>query len=302
MDISKAFAVYLRTTGRAPATQQAYVADVRQFTTWFEQDTHASFAPHRVTTGDIRRYIAYLEAKRSALPSSLKRRLAALSVFFDWTTQQGWRPDNPVRGVRLVRVQPLAPRWLSKAEQRALRRSVENDIQLARWRYPQRYVTRQRDAAIVLLMLHTGLRVGELTHLRMDDLTLNPRNGWLRVHMGKGNKFRVVPLNPPAREALQAWLAVRPAQADGYLFTTVEHPSDNPLSSRSVQRIVKRLGRVAGLPHLTPHMLRHTFAKNLVDAGVSLEKIATLLGHSNLNTTRIYITPSQEDLQRAVER
>jgi len=71
---------------------------------------------------------------------------------------------------------------------------------------------------------------------------------------------------------------------------------------RSVQRALVRLGQAAGLTRLTPHVLRHTFAKNLVDSKVGLEKVAALLGHSNLNTTRIYVTPNQRDLEQAVEK
>ena len=74
------------------------------------------------------------------------------------------------------------------------------------------------------------------------------------------------------------------------------------MSNRSVQRILHRYARAANLTDLTPHMLRHTFAKNLVNRGIGLEKIALLLGHSNLNTTRIYITPNVKDLELAVEQ
>jgi integrase/recombinase XerC len=81
----------------------------------------------------------------------------------------------------------------------------------------------------------------------------------------------------------------------------VETEAEGPLHQRSLQRIVTRYGEDAGLENLTPHMLRHTFAKNLVDQGIGLEKVAALLGHSSLNTTRIYVTPSQKDLENAVE-
>ncbi|MFH1635391.1 MAG: tyrosine-type recombinase/integrase, partial [Chloroflexota bacterium] len=74
------------------------------------------------------------------------------------------------------------------------------------------------------------------------------------------------------------------------------------LTSRSAQRVIRRYGEEAGLPHLTPHILRHTFAKNLVNQGVGLEKVAVLLGHASLNTTRIYVTPGQRDLENAVEK
>jgi len=73
------------------------------------------------------------------------------------------------------------------------------------------------------------------------------------------------------------------------------------LGTRAVQRVVARQGSPVGLENLTPHVLRHTFAKNLVDAGVRLEKVADLLGHSRLDTTRIYTRPGQRDLEQAVE-
>lgn len=73
------------------------------------------------------------------------------------------------------------------------------------------------------------------------------------------------------------------------------------VQSKTIQRAVQRFAKKAGLKNVTPHTLRHTFAKSLIDAGVSLEKVAILLGHSNLNTTRIYTTPGKEDLEDAVE-
>ena len=75
-----------------------------------------------------------------------------------------------------------------------------------------------------------------------------------------------------------------------------------PLSLRSLQAIVSQAGKIAGIPDLTPHVLRHTFAKTLLDGGASLDKVAMLLGHSDLNTIRRYTTPSAEDLAQVVER
>jgi len=72
------------------------------------------------------------------------------------------------------------------------------------------------------------------------------------------------------------------------------------VQSKTIQRAVQRFAKIAGIRQVTPHTLRHSFAKALIDAGVSLEKVATLLGHSNLNTTRIYTTPGEEDLEDAV--
>ena len=96
-------------------------------------------------------------------------------------------------------------------------------------------------------------------------------------------------------------MSVRPDNADDALFAGRRGV---PLKSRGVQRMVERLAIAARLDpeQVTPHTLRHTFGKNLVDAGVSLDRVAMLMGHSNLNTTAIYTTPSQTDLAAAVER
>lgn len=110
-----------------------------------------------------------------------------------------------------------------------------------------------------------------------------------------------MPLNADARKALQEWLSAQPDVGNDFLWVPLESEEDGPLSSRSVQRVILRLDQDAGIEHLTPHMLRHTFGKNFVDSGVGLEKVAALLGHANLNTTRIYVTPNQNDLEQAVE-
>ena len=122
------------------------------------------------------------------------------------------------------------------------------------------------------------------------------------VRKGKGSKQRSVPLNTDARKAIQDWLSVRRQVDNDYVWVAVESEEEGALSARSMQRAIYRLGQQAGLENLTPHMLRHSFAKNLVDSGVGLEKVAALLGHSNLNTTRVYIAPNQQDLERAVEQ
>ncbi|MCX6064940.1 MAG: tyrosine-type recombinase/integrase, partial [Chloroflexi bacterium] len=110
-----------------------------------------------------------------------------------------------------------------------------------------------------------------------------------------------VPLNAEARKALQEWLSVRPQTEGDFMWVAVESESSG-LSGRAVQRILQRYAQEAGLEVLTPHICRHTFAKNLINQEVGLEKVGTLLGHANLNTTRGYITPDERDLEFAVEK
>ncbi|HHE71961.1 MAG TPA: hypothetical protein ENL34_06760 [Chloroflexi bacterium] len=135
------------------------------------------------------------------------------------------------------------------------------------------------------------------TSLNVQVIELRERSGRVTV-MGKGNKKRTVPLNAEARAALSAWLKVRPETESAALFIGRR---GERLGTRAVQRVVARQRSPAGLENLTPHVLRHTFAKNLVDAGAGLEQVADLLGHSRLETTRIYTRPGRRDLERAVE-
>ncbi|MEA3395866.1 MAG: tyrosine-type recombinase/integrase [Chloroflexota bacterium] len=113
-------------------------------------------------------------------------------------------------------------------------------------------------------------------------------------------KERRVALSKQARQALQVYLEVRPDWPTEQLFFS---RTGKPLATRDVQRLVEKLARLAGIARqVTPHTLRHSFAKNLVNVGVGLEKVATLLGHESLETTRVYTTPSEADLQAATEK
>jgi len=301
MTVIQQFEQYLKEQDRSPYTVKGYGHDLRMFTRWFEQTNGEAMTPQTVTPSDMREYRQYLVAIKQNRANTVNRRLIAVSRLMAWAIQQGVIEKNPLEDVKMMKVTQNSVRWLDRKQQFALQRAIEKDLQLSKLRYSKRWIGRQRDASLVLFMLNTGLRLQEVSHLRMDALNLAERKGQVRV-IGKGKKERVVPLNATARKAVQDWLAVRPAMESEYLFPPIETPSNKPISARSLQRVIRRLGDDAGLPDLTPHMLRHTFAKNLVDSGVSLEKVAALLGHSNLNTTRIYITPNQQDLEKAVDQ
>ncbi|MCP4539925.1 MAG: tyrosine-type recombinase/integrase, partial [Chloroflexi bacterium] len=125
----------------------------------------------------------------------------------------------------------------------------------------------RRDVPLVHLMLHTGLRGEEVTVLKVENVELRDRSGKMKV-MGKGNKQRTIPLNAEARAALSAWIKMRPETDVVEVF--VGRQGDK-LGERAIQRVVSRIGKAAGVEDLTPHVLRHSFAKNLVNAGVGLE-------------------------------
>jgi len=297
----KEFGNYLLENDKAVLTVKGYISDLRCFVRWFEQTNGEAFTLQAVTPTDVREYRQFLLVVETHKANTVNRRLASLATLMKWAKESGQIEHDPTGNVHAVPQTNPGPRYLDKKEQYALQRAIEKDMQLARMRYPKRWVSRQRDAAMVVFLLHTGLRLSEALTLQLGDVQLAERKGQVMVRQGKGGRVRTVPLNVQARKAMQAWLAVRPGNGS-HVWVQVEGEPSDGLSNRSVQRVLVRIGQDAGLEHLTPHILRHTFAKNLVDRGVGLEKVAALLGHSNLNTTRIYITPNQKDLEQAVER
>ena len=301
MDVLQEFEHFLREQDHSKLTIIGYLNDLRQFSRWFEQTNGETFTLQGVTPTDVREYRQHLLVVDCRKANTINRQLAALSCLMNWARQKGLVEHNPTENIHSIAQNKPGPRYLDKKEQYALQRAIEKDLQISRMRYPKRWLTRLRDASLVTFLLHTGLRLNEALTLQLGDIQLAERKGQVLVRQGKGGRARTVPLNLDARNALQDWLAVRPGQGS-HVWTQVEGESSDELSSRSVQRVLARIGQDAGLEHLTPHVCRHTFAKNLVDSGVGLEKVAALLGHSNLNTTRIYVTPNQKDLEQAVER
>ena len=301
MDTLTPFAQYLSDQDRSPLTASGYLADIKHFSAWFEQTNHEAFCPERVTPSDIKAYKQHLLVVDRRAASTVNRHLAALSAYFRWARETGQVHSDPTERVKSVQQVANAPKWLDKHEQFALQRAIERDLQLSKLRFPKRWLTRRRDASLVLFLLNTGLRLSEATALRLGDVQISERKGNVHVQNGKGGKQRNVPLNTDARNALQQWLDVRPVTGSEHIWLAVESDSDS-LSGRAVQRILQRYAQDAGLEELTPHICRHTFAKNLVNQEVGLEKVGALLGHANLNTTRLYIIPDERDLEYAVEK
>ncbi|NPV76635.1 MAG: tyrosine-type recombinase/integrase [Anaerolineae bacterium] len=292
------FQAYLLAEDRSPVTITGYLGDVRLFAQWYEGNYRETPTPDSLTNEAIRGYKQHL-LDQAAKPKTINRRLAALAAYAHWLEQAGYVKNarNPVQGVKAVKETALAPKWLDKKQRAALLRTVEKEVEDAVRRYPRLRLMYLRDAAIVKLILFAGLRVGEIIQLRVSDVVLDDRKGSVIVREGKGTKRRVIPLNAKARKALLDYLQVRPDIESNELFLGQRNEG---VQSKTIQRAVQRFAKKAGLKMVTPHTLRHSFAKALIDAGVSLEKVAALLGHSNLNTTRIYTTPGEEDLEDAV--
>jgi integrase/recombinase XerC len=287
-----AFERWLRKAGRADKTISAYEQDVRVFSQWFIQENGCGFEPGLVTTLDLQ---AFRKAQIGLVqPSTWNRRRAALRVFCRWAMQEGLLQYDPSVQVERQEEVELAPRWLDRQEYGAFMRQVERLTNGQVSEAGKRQAV--RDQAMVALMVFCGLREGEVCGLDWGDMQLGERSGRVVVRNGKGGKRREVPVGAEGRRMVRAWMDLR-GDADGALFTGKR---GERIQARGIQRRVAEIGRLAGV-EVTPHDLRHTCAKRLVDRGAQLPVVAAVLGHARLETTRRYVQPGWGDLQNAVE-
>ena len=254
---------FLLAQGRSEHTISGYLSDIGHFSTWFENTNGEHLTPQGLTSSDVQ--------------------------------QSGEIRHNPLIGIKGVGEQKNSPRYLTQPEQNALLKETSKNLSYAQTAAANRQAI--RDRAIVLMLLHTGLRVSELCNLELKDIKINDNNGSVQVNAINERKQRAVPLNKITRQAIRDWLSVRPEVETSALFVGKHWEHTSPLL---VQRVLAEFGRRAGI-EVTPQELRHTFGKNLVARGLSLENVALLMGHSSLNTTKAYANSDQNDLTWAVE-
>lgn len=280
--------------GKSERTIRAYVSDVRSFSLWFEKENREGFEVGKVTSFDLLGYRRCSIVDERISPATWNRRRASLLVMVKWGRETGMLSYDPAVDLRSQAEVEQAPRWLSKEEYGRFMRQVERMANGVRSEAGRKQAI--RDQALVALMIWSGLREGEVCDLRVEDVEIGKRKGRVVVRHGKGEKYREVPLNEKARRAVRAWLDVC-VQA-GPLFVGKK---GERLQERGVQRRVAEIGRLAGVD-VTPHQLRHTFAKRLLDKGGQLTEVKDLMGHARLETTARYVKPGWEDLETAVER
>ncbi len=263
---------------RSPLTIRNYLCDLDAFIRWFEFQQKLEFFPELVTAVDLLEYKRYLS--HSLKPQSINRKLTTIKVFLNWAHSAGMIPSVP-KIPKVVKENRRGIRWLNRTEQHALLTRVEQG-------------GRERDLVIVRLLLNTGLRVSELCDLHWSDIKITPNKAILIVQSGKGAKRREIPLNNDARLGL---LSIGYHKNRGAVIP-IFVGQRGQLTPRGIQSLIEKYK--GDLEDFSPHSLRHTFCKNLIDAGVGLEMVAALAGHESLETTKRYCEPSPEDLALAV--
>lgn len=283
MTLIENYILYQKSTDKSPATLSSYRSDLIQFSVWFQSVNAIEMKLLNITPTDTRQYKQHL-IESSLRPPTINRRLLSLKYFLEW----GWstkKIKNRFPLPKTVKQSPSVPKWLNRIQQNQLLRHVE-------------HYGNTRDVAIVKLLLNTGLRVSELCDLKWIHIMMSERKGQLSVNAGKGCKYREIPLNKEARLALFNLDYITHAGNDDFVF----QGQRGTLTPRGIQLMLNRLRIPGELGAVSPHSFRHTFCKNLVDAGVSLEKVAMLAGHERLDTTKLYCQPSFSDLTDAIEK
>ncbi|RLF20539.1 MAG: hypothetical protein DRZ82_01985 [Thermoprotei archaeon] len=264
-DVLEQFRAYLEFKGYSKGTIKQYCNDIKLFL------RHINVRPWEANRETIMLFLLNLNRKRKYKSSTLYRKICSLKTFYEFLRKIGLISENPVDEIERPKVRRNLPQFLTKEELNKLM-SVADKF---------------RDKLIIRLLYVTGLRVSELVNLNWEDIDFNNRE--IIVRAGKGGKSRIVLIDDRTLNMLKEYRRLI-RKEKGSVFD---------LSVRTVQHIVKELRERANIPKkVTPHVLRHTFATHLLEAGADIRAIQELLGHSSLNTTQIYTHVTREHIRR----
>lgn len=276
------FLKHLKDNDRANATIIAYSKDVEQLIDFLAK--RSKFLPGEVKKDDLDGFLEKLK-KEDYTPKSISRKINAIRTFFKFLKSEGWVEDDPSASLVHPKIEIKPPRILSAVEYRALRDACRHD---------------PRTAAIVELLLQTGIRIGELRRLKLSDVEFGEDGKPGRLRVGEWGKTaeREVPLNKPAQEALRSYLDTRTETDEETVFVT---KTGRPLLIRNIRTTINRYFKLAGVENVKVNDLRHTFVATHLSRGVPLTTVSKLAGHRRLTTTEKYLDHIEQPSEEKVE-
>ena len=274
--------------GMAANSVAAYTRDLARFLEWLAGSRYRGVGPGGVTLDLLTDYQADLSESGLA-PSSAGRHLVTLKQFFRYLVLEEVTDENPAELLNSPKLWDRLPTVLSPQKVEAFLnapRAARGDGEVAK-------ALVSRDRAALALLYATGCRASEVVGLRVKDVRMG--GGWARV-TGKGDKERVVGLNPRCRDALEDYLAAaRPTlagdrpHAGGEQAPLLLSRTGRPLTRATVWEMVKKYAAAAGCSaKVSPHTLRHSFATHMLAGGADLRALQELLGHASIRTTQVY--------------
>lgn len=260
------FIAHLKGKSRATATILAYGKDIAQLIDYLEKKGKNDASV--VTIEDLQSFMDNL-SKENYTAKSISRKTNSTKTFFKFLKTSGVISDDPANALEHPKFENKPPRILSKLEYRALRDAARADTRIL---------------AVIELFLQTGIRIGELAKLRVEDVNLAQAS--LHVPQSEDTRERAIPLNKPAAEAVSKYLEVRPKTPSHSLFVT---KTGRPLLIRNIRTAIDRYFRLAGINGAKVNDLRHTWVAHQLQSGVPMTMVSKLAGHKRLSTTERYL-------------
>ncbi len=289
----KKFLSWLRIErGASPHTLEAYERDLFQFSEFLSSRGRGGWS--EAAAPDFRAYL-YALSELKLSPASVRRKVAAVKSFFKYMVRTRKLTTSPAAGFRAPRqTSRRLPKFLFFEE---ITKVIDQSVVP---KNPESQRLALRDRAMLEVLYATGIRVSELTGLDLEDANLDSQ--WVRV-LGKGNKERIVPFGKPAGSALRNYLAERRKWGASNEPALWLNARGKRLTPRAIRMILDDVVTRAALNrHVHPHMIRHTFATHLLDAGCDLRAVQEFLGHQSLSTTQRYTHVTKQRLKAVYEK
>lgn len=229
-----------------------------------------------ISTDDLRKYLADYKDNNNASKTTIDNVRRVLSSFFSWLEDEDYILKNPVRRIRKIKTKKVVKEVISDENFEILRDSCSN----------------VRDLAMIELLASTGIRVGELVNLNIDDVLFNEREC---VVLGKGDSERIVYFDAKTKIHLLKYLENR-TDNNPALFVSFKKPYKR-LGINGVERRIRELGNGANIKKVHPHKFRRTMATNAIDKGMPIEQVQKLLGHVQIDTTMQYAMVNQSNVK-----
>lgn len=258
------FENFLKSKNKASATILAYGKDIDQLISFLEQLDKELV--HEVSHEDIQAFLSKLKSK-GYTPKSLSRKLNSTRTFYRFLKVNEYVTDDPSLLVDHPKYELNPPRILSPLEYRALRDAASSDARIY---------------AIIEILLQTGIRIGELANLRLEDV----EDKALRIRAHEAHPVRHVPLNKRSSDALKRYIKNRPSTDDDHVFVT---KTGRPFLVRNIRDAIERNFKKAGIKNAKINDLRHTFVAHHLKQGVSIVYLSKVLGHKRLSSTERYL-------------
>ena len=269
----KKFVAVKRIEGIADSTLRRYADENMKLLRFLNKPLY------KITTYDIRFYLSYRRQQGTVSNRTLNGMRRCYSSFFSWLAAEGLIAHNPCLALSQIKFKKQVKKPFSSTEIDALRMNCNNI----------------RDLALVDFLYSTGCRVSEVVKLNISDINFEKLECTV---LGKGNKERKVYITEVTAKNLKEYIKTRKIVGQA-LFTG---KGSSRLTKNGIEAAIKRIGKAAGVENVHPHRFRRTLATNLLDRGMNIQDVATILGHADLKTTQIYCYISQSNVQAAYRK